>query len=66
MIDTHGDRDPPEHGMKKVWQENYKKNKVSESETTEGMAQFLVYCIALNIGGAKIWREVESFKIAVS
>ena len=24
------------------------------------------YCIALNIGGAKIWRKVESFKMAGS
>ena len=27
---------------------------------------FICYCIVLNIGGAKIWRKVKSFKLAVS
>ncbi|XP_053380699.1 uncharacterized protein LOC123547928 [Mercenaria mercenaria] len=30
MIDTGGIRDPPEHGMKRVWQEHYKQTKTSE------------------------------------
>ncbi|KAL4219312.1 hypothetical protein ACF0H5_021891 [Mactra antiquata] len=38
MIDTGGLREPPEHGMKRVWQEHYKRNKTltegSQSETS--------------------------------
>ena len=31
-----------------------------------GFGQEIIYCIALNIGGAKSWRKVESFKMAGS
>lgn len=30
MLDTGGVRDPPEHGMKRVWQDHYKQTRVSE------------------------------------
>jgi hypothetical protein len=39
MIDTGGLRDPPEHGMKRVWQEHYK----HVTKTSYGMSDFSLH-----------------------
>ena len=55
MMESSGNREPPEHGMKRVWQENYKQNKVVSQEGEKSMnggkicKQNFIYCVVVPV-----------------